>query len=385
MNKPKLIRITTVPESLGLFKGQPQFMSSHFQVIGVSSPGDKVREVEVLEGIKVHTILMTRSISPRKDLVSLWKLFFFLRKEKPLIVHSHTPKAGTLAMIAAKLAGVPHRLHTVAGMPLLIAKGKKRKLLDIVEKITYFCATKIYPNSYGLEKIIIVEKYTAAKKLKVIGNGSSNGINTSYFNPIEVIGEQKNSLKKSLGLKDSDFVYLFVGRIVEDKGVNELITAFKNLSKDNNNLKLILAGYFENDLNPILPETVLEIKNNVNILNVGYQSDIRSFYAISDVFTFPSYREGFPNVVLQAGSMGLPCIVTNINGCNEIIIEGVNGIIVPPMNAKILEDKMLLVYKNTEYKNKLKTKARELIVTRYEQDVLWSEILAEYKKLLKHV
>src|SRR5690554_4338580 len=168
--KPKLIRITTVPQSLySLLKGQLKFMSkSGFDVIGVSSPGEELKQVEVQEGIPTYAVPMTRTIAPFKDLVSLYKLYKIIRKEKPQIVHTHTPKAGTLGMLAAKLAGVPHRLHTIAGLPLLVTKGNKRKLLDFVEKKTYGWATKVYPNSKGLYEIILKNKYTTVDKLKVI-------------------------------------------------------------------------------------------------------------------------------------------------------------------------------------------------------------------------
>src|SRR5690606_18602345 len=169
--KPKLIRITTVPQSLrGLLKGQLKFMSENgFDVIGVSSPGEALNDVEKNEGVKTVGIEMTRTISPLKDLQALFRLIHLFRKEKPQIVHTHTPKAGLLGMMAAKIAGVPHRLHTVAGMPLTVATGTKRHLLKQMEKLTYACATKVYPNSLGLKKIILEEKFTFPKKLKVIG------------------------------------------------------------------------------------------------------------------------------------------------------------------------------------------------------------------------
>src|SRR5690606_10290970 len=165
--KPKLIRITTVPQSLrGLLRGQLKFMSQNgYEVLGVSSPGDALQDVAQNEGVRTVAIVMTGTISPLKDLQALFRLIQLFRKEKPQIVHTHTPKAGLLGMMAAKIAGVPHRLHTVAGMPLTVATGNKRKLLNTIEKLTYACATKVYPNSYGLQKIILREKFTNPTKL----------------------------------------------------------------------------------------------------------------------------------------------------------------------------------------------------------------------------
>jgi glycosyltransferase involved in cell wall biosynthesis len=385
MSKAKLIRITTVPESLGLFKGQPKFMSAYYEIIGVSSPGEKVNEVEETEGILVHTIPMTRTISPFKDLISLWRLYEFLIKEKPLIVHSHTPKAGTIAMIASKLAGVPHRLHTVAGLPLITTTGAKRKLLNTVEKITYACATKIYPNSYGLMNFIIKNKFAKESKVKVLGNGSSNGIDITFFNTNQVNKEQCQLLKKELQIKDTEFIYIFIGRLVTDKGINELVSAFEKVNKVFKNTKLLLLGYPEKELDPLKPETELLIERNASILALGFKNDVRPYLAIADVFTFPSYREGFPNVVMQAGAMGLPSIVTNINGSNEIIEDEVNGVIIPVKDSRALETNMRLLMENSKLRDKLKSNARKMIVSRYSQQELWLEILKEYQSLEQNV
>lgn len=383
--KNKLIRITTVPESLGLFKGQPRFMSSYFEVIGVASPGKKVKEVEELENIKIFTIPMTRTISPFKDIIALCKLYFFLKQEKPAIVHSHTPKAGTLAMIASFLAGVPHRLHTVAGMPLITATGFKRVILNMVERITYACATKVYPNSFGLRQFIVDNHFATESKIKVIANGSSNGIDTAFFDPVQIGDLQKDRLRDELKISSNDFVFIFMGRLVTDKGINELISAFKNLNQTYSDTKLLLLGYQEKELDPLDRKTIHEIENNSSILAVGFQSDVRPYLAISHCLTFPSYREGFPNVVMQAGAMGLPSIVTDINGCNEIIIEGINGLLVQPGDTKNLQEKMFLLLSNDVVRRNLGCNAREKIVSRYNQKDLWEEILMEYRNLTEYV
>ena len=253
--KKKLIRITTVPSALGtLLKGQLRFMSDHYEVTGISSTGNGLlNQVGEKEGIKVVPVEMTRKITPLKDLKATWKLYKTFKRIKPFIVHTHTPKAGTLGMLAAYLAGVPHRLHTIAGLPLLEATGKKRWLLDTVEKLTYRFATKIYPNSFGLNQIILDNNYTSLAKLKVIGNGSSNGIDTSHFNPGLYKQTEKEELRKTLGIEQNDYVYIFVGRLVGDKGINEMIEAFKKITYESNNAnrrgpskrRAILFCYFQ--------------------------------------------------------------------------------------------------------------------------------------------
>ena len=387
----KLIRITTVPISFKvLLKGQLRFMASNgFDVKGVSSEGEELREIHENEGIVMEAINMSRKITPFQDLKSLWEMWNFLRKEKPQIVHTHTPKAGIIGMLAARLAGVPHRLHTVAGLPLMEATGTKRKILNFVEKLTYSSATRVYPNSKGLYDFILQNNFTQSNKLKIIANGSSNGIDTAFFSPDQVTEIERVTLREKLNIQPDDFVFVFVGRIVSDKGINELIKAFSELQAAENNepagIKLLLVGGLENDLDPLNPETLAEINQNKDIISVGFQQDVRSFFAIADALVFPSYREGFPNVVMQAGAMGLPSIVSDINGCNEIIIEGENGLIIPSKNVEKLKEKMLTLAKDKNLYTKLKGNSRRMIENRYEQSVVWNALLEEYEGLLQSV
>ena len=387
----KLIRITTVPLSLKvLLKGQLRFMASNgFDVKGVSSEGEELKEVRENEGIVMKAINMSREITPFQDLKSLWEMWNFLRKEKPQIVHTHTPKAGIIGMLAARLAGVPHRLHTVAGLPLMEATGIKRKILNFVEKLTYSSATRVYPNSKGLYDFILQNNFTQSNKLKIIANGSSNGINTTFFSPAQVSEIEKVALREKLNIHSDDFVFVFVGRIVSDKGINELIKAFSELQAAGNNeltgIKLLLVGGLESDLDPLNPETLAEINQNKDIISAGFQQDVRPFFAISDALVFPSYREGFPNVVMQAGAMGLPSIVSDINGCNEIIVEGENGLIIPSKNVEKLKEKMLTLARDKNLYIKLKENSRRMIESRYEQSVVWNALLEEYEGLLQSV
>jgi glycosyltransferase involved in cell wall biosynthesis len=377
----KLIRITTVPLSLDkLLSGQLKYMNDFFEVIAVSSENEYLKKIGVKEGIKTFPIEMSRKITPIKDLIALVKLFLFLKKEKPLIVHSHTPKAGLLAMIASKWAGVPIRLHTVAGLPLIESKGLKRKVLEIIEKVTYSCATMVYPNSKGLYDFILANNFAKYTKLKVINNGSSNGIDTKHFSAEQVTKLQRQTLRTTLGIQADDFVFVFVGRLVGDKGINELVQAFKNIIHQNMQIKLLLVGMYESDLDPIEKHTKEEINNNKNILFAGYQNDIKPYLAVSKALVLASYREGFPNVVMQAGAMGLPAIVTDINGCNEIIIEGKNGIIIPVKNSKAIENAVLKLVQQKDFFTVLQANARQMISSRYEQEAMWEAILEEYNQ-----
>jgi len=382
VSKPKLIRITTVPVSLDkLLEGQLAFMKEYFNILAVSSDKNYLEKIGLREGVNTYTIELTRKITPVKDIRALYKMYRLFLKEKPFIVHTHTPKAGTIGMVAAWLANVPHRLHTIAGLPLLETKGIKRYILTAVEKATYACATDIYSNSYGLYKIILDNNFLSPNKIKVLGHGSSNGINLSFFNPRLFDSKFKKKIKDKFNIQENDYVFIYVGRVVKNKGINELVRAFSELQLIYRDIKLLLVGTFENDLDPLSEYTYNQIQINKNIIYTGYQTDVRPFLAIAKLFVFPSYREGFPNVVMQAGAMGLPSIVTDINGCNEIIKNKKNGIIIPPKNAEILKGKMELLLLDKNLYRTLQKNTRKMIASRYQQQLIWDELLCEYRKL----
>lgn len=381
--RKKIIRVVTVPGSFGLLKGQLKFMSDYFEILGISSKGknDILQKISERESIRITSVEMTRKITPIQDLKAVWSLYKIFKREKPFIVHSHTPKAGTLSMLAALLARVPHRLHTIAGLPLVEAKGIKRVILNSVEKITYSCATKIYPNSYGLVEIILQNKFTSHYKLKVIGEGSSNGIDTNHFNPALYDDNFKKELRKKLNIPKDSFVFIFLGRLVTDKGVNELVKAFSKLSKEFTDIRLLLLGNHEKELDPLLPESEHIIETNNNIITTGWVDDVRPYFSISNALTFPSYREGFPNVVMQAAAMKLVSIVSDINGCNEIIKHDHNGIIIPVKDEEALYNAMAQVYNNKKTSIEMGNVSRKLILSNYERSEVWNALLKEYNSL----
>lgn len=381
--KKKLIRVTTVPYSLGgLLRGQLKYMSAYFEVVGIASSGEgHLDKVGLQEGIRTIPVEMTRKITPFKDLKALWKLYRIFRKEKPFFVHTHTPKAGLLGMIASYLARVPHRLHDIAGLPLVEATGLKLVVLKMVEKLTYGCASRVYPNSRGMHKMVLDNKFAPPAKFKVLDKISSNGVNTSHFNPALLEESELMKLRKSLDIVPDDFVCIFVGRLVKDKGVNELVAVFELLSIKYKHLKLLMLGSYENHLDPLDKKTENIIQNNTALKYVGSQADVRPYMAISDILVFPSYREGFPNVPMEAGAMGLPAVVSDINGCNEIIEHGRNGLIVPLKDEVALGQAIEKLMKDRELLNSMATNARPMVITRYEQESIWKEILKEYKRL----
>ncbi|MCH4823816.1 glycosyltransferase family 4 protein [Gramella lutea] len=378
----KLVRITTIPLSLEkLLEGQLTFMNRYYNVTAVSSEKNRLDKYGKDNSVSTYHVEMTRAITPGKDLRSLISLYQFLKKEKPLIVHTHTPKAGIIGMLASKLAGVPIRLHTVAGLPLLETSGAKRKILDFVEKMTYRMATRVYPNSFELKNICLQLGYAEENKFKVLGQGSSNGIDTNYFDPEKFTDIEKTELRSKLNIPESDFIYVFVGRLVKEKGINELVKSFEKVNSEFPETTLLLVGPFEQELDPVDEDVYKTIKSHKKIITTGYQTDVRPFFAISDVLTFPSYREGFPNVVMQANAMSLPVIVSDINGCNEIVSNGINGIIVPPKKKDNLREAMILLLEDRDLRMKVKINSRKLIQDKYERKQFWQILLKEYKEL----
>ena len=383
--KSILFRTATISMSLNvLLKGQLNFLNRYYDVTAISGSDDFLLELKQREGVEVFDIEMQRQIAPIEDLKSLWKLYKYFAKEKPLIVHSITPKAGLLTMMAAKMAGVPIRMHTFTGLIFPSRTGLIQKVLINMDKLLCYCATNIYPEGKGVRADLIQYKITK-KPLKILANGNVNGIDKDYFDPELYSSEDKIQLRNELGILENDFVFIFVGRLVRDKGINELIAAFLKLQSNSKKVKLLLVGPFENDLDPLNIETIKAIHECNTIITVGFQEDVRPYYAFSDALVFPSYREGFPNVVLQAGAMGLPCIVTNISGCNEIIIEGQNGTIIPVKNESGIYNAMIKLSSDKDYYSVLKSNARKMITSRYEQQVVWEALLAEYKSLEKNV
>lgn len=378
----KIIRVATVPLSLNiLLRNQFKFLRKYYHVVAISSPGEDLFEVGTRENVNINGIEIKRKISIINDITALYKLYVYFRKEKPLIVHSITPKAGLLSMMAAKLAGIPIRMHTFTGLIFPTSTGAMKHLLIWMDRLLCYCATNIYPEGQGVRNDLV--KYNITKKpLKILANGNVNGIDLTFFDPSIFSEEDKLSLKEKLAILPDDFVFIFIGRLVKDKGINELIHAFKKLSSSKT--KLLLVGSLEPD-HGLEDDTLHEMKNNPDIISVGFQKDVRLFLAISDVLVFPSYREGFPNVVMQAGAMGLPSIVTDINGSNEIIIDQENGIIIPSKNDLTLHESMLMISKDHAVREKLKRNARQMIADRYQQSVVLNALLEEYKNLEKNV
>jgi len=376
--RAKLIRMTAHSKTLGLLKGQIKFLSQEMDVILVAKDTGNLKELAKNEGVQYRDIDIHREISIFNDLKSLVALIKLFIKEKPDIVHANTPKGALLGLVAAKVCGVKHRIYNVNGLRFETATGTFRQLLIAMEKIACACATKVIPQSNGVVDVIRREHITK-KPLSVILNGSGNGVDTDWFDAsIPEITEKANKIKA--GYNGISFV--FVGRLVGDKGVNELVKAFDRLSKEFNDVQLNLIGGREEKLDPLKAETLKTIESNSRIIEFGNQKDVRPYLAASDIFVLPSYREGFPNVVLEASAMGLPCIVSDVNGATDAIQNGINGVVVPKRDSEALYQAMKNIYLDTEIRTGMASKARPMVKERFNRSDVWMATLEMYKSNL---
>lgn len=374
--KNKLLRSVTVPQSIGFFEEVMMRMNKDgYETVVVTSPGKELeafRQRHPQE--KTIEVPMKRHISLTKDLKSLCQMIRVIKKEKPYMVHSMTPKAGLISMVAAWLTGVPVRIHTFTGLVWPTATGIKRKILMATDWLTCACATHIIPEGQGV--LNDLKNHAVCRKpMKVLGYGNVKGVDMERFNPARFANVKKNKKK---------FRFIFVGRIVGDKGINELVEAFVRLNQEYTDTELTLVGKYEKSLDPVKPETLKIIEDNPNIDACGpkYGDELLVEYMKSDCFVMPSYREGFPNTVIEAGAMGLPSVVTDINGSREIIVHGENGLIVPSKNTDILYEAMKIILLDTAVREKMKVNARPLINTRFEKSFVQRCLIEFYEEIL---
>lgn len=353
----KIIRAATIGLSLNVFcKGLlRELRDEGYDVVALSSPDEELDELGRREGVRTIGVSMERRMSPFKDVVSLLHLIGVMIKERPYMVHSMTPKAGLLCMVAAWLAHVPVRVHTFTGLVWPTATGFSRKVLMLTDKITCFCATHVIPEGEGVKSDL--QRCITSKPMKVLGFGNVKGVNLDYW-------KRRNDVSHE---KSDAFTFVYVGRIVRDKGINELANAFVRLNAEYPSSRLIMVGPEEDDQDPVSPHTRRLINECEAIEAVGCQKDVRLFYEKSDAFVFPSYREGFPNVVIEAGAMGLPSIVTDINGSREIIKDGENGRVIPSKSEDALYEAMKWMMEHPKDVERMANNARPMVAERYEE------------------
>lgn len=375
--KIKLVRLTTHSQTLGLLKGQIGFIGKEMDVILVAKDTGNLRQLAASEGVQYRDIDMHREINIVADLKSLVALIKLFRHERPDIVHANTPKGALLGLLAAWICRVPKRIYNVNGLRFETATGNLRRFLVAMEKIACICATKVIPQSNGVADVVRQNCITS-KPLNVILNGSGNGVDINYFNP-ELTDVKTKAQEIQGGFEAVN--YVFVGRLVGDKGVNELVEAFCRLNAEYPDTKLHLVGGREETLDALRPETIEKIETNSAIIEHGRQSDVRPFLRASDVFVLPSYREGFPNVVLEAMAMSKPCIATDVNGAMDAIEHGKTGFIIPKRDVDILYYTMATLYSDSTLRVSMGEAARLRVSALFNCQDVWRATLDMYHNL----
>ena len=381
-NKKKLIRATTVPMSLTSFcTGLLKELSEQYEVIALSSPGKELEQIHNTDGVRTIAVPMERHISLTKDIIALFRMIRVFMKEKPYMVHSMTPKAGLLCMMAAWICRVPRRVHTFTGLVWPTTTGVKRFILMLTDKILCLCATHIIPEGQGVLQDL--QAHITRKPMKVLGYGNVKGVDVNYWDKTESVKEEGRKVRRRYGI-EQEFTFLYVGRIVKEKGINELVDAFKELNSLYPESRLLLVGPEENNLDPISEKSREIIGRLPSIITTGpaYGRNLLNFYSAADCLILPSYREGFPNTPIEAGAMGLPCIVTDINGSREIIEDGKNGLVVPSKDSLALLTAMTALIENKPLYNMMADNARPMIVARFEQGFVRKCLYDYYNEIM---
>ena len=373
-NKNKIIRSVTVPQSLDFCREMMiKMRAMGYDMVAVTSPGPELDELRDVDGFHCVAVPMERHISVVNDLKSLIRMIGVFRKEKPQVVHSMTPKAGMICMVAAWLTHVPVRIHTFTGLVWPTATGMKRKLLMMTDWLTCACATHVIPEGQGVLNDLKNGGITK-KPMKVLGYGNVKGVDMERFSPARFAVTKNPDV----------FTFVFVGRIVSDKGINELVEAFVKLHDKYKNARLVLVGNYEHNLDPVSDKTrqLIDTNDGIEACGAKYGDDLLQMYVDADCFVMPSYREGFPNTVLEAGAMGLPSIVTDINGSREIIENEKNGLIVPSKNADALYAAMERMLTDEKARGIMKSNARPMIASRFERGFVQSCLIEFYERVL---
>lgn len=371
--------ITTTPKAF--FDGQFKFLAENgIENIVVANTiiDEEFRERNQVQGIECP---IERRISPISDLKAINSLVANIHRLNPDIIVGHTPKGAMVAMIAGKLAGVKRRVYYRHGYIYTTATGVKRILLKSIEKLTSTLATNILNVSPSIGEIAVEDGLNKVENQSVIGLGTCGGIDTrEIFNPALCNEEDINTFKKSLGISKDDFIVGFAGRLCKDKGIVELIDGFRVFRSNNPHIKaklLLLGPYDERD---VLPDNVKEeISNSVDIISTGNvdKKDIFKYYALMDLFVFPSHREGFGMCVIEASAMEVPVLVSKSHGCVDSIKEHISGEYIE-LSADGVAKGIEMMLKNPKLKDYGKN-GREWVCNNFDSRVLWPKILDMYK------
>lgn len=374
--------MTTVPQTLGFFSGQVQYMMQRgFEVHVVSSPGPELEHFADREGVVAHSATMKRAIDPIGDISAVLALVRIFREIRPVIVHAHTPKAGLLGMIAASAVGVPVRIYHIHGFPYLTARGVKRHLLQLTERVSCRLAHQVLCVSNSVRDVAVDDRICSSG-VAVLGQGSINGVDAELrFNPACVEPSSRAEFRVKYGLSEGALAVGFVGRIVRDKGISELAQAWSVLREQFSDAHLFVVGELESR-DAITSDMEQLLRQDSRIHLTGPMDDMPQVYSALDLVVLPSYREGFPVVPLEAAAMGLPVIATDVPGCREAVIHDVTGLLVPARDADALARAICLYVSDAQLRRRHGAAGRERVRRDFAQQPLWEAQFLEYERLL---
>ncbi len=380
--QPHILFAVTVSMSCGFYRGMLRHLEdAGFSTTLVSAPGTQLNEVSSSQGAASVAVPMEREIRPLHDLVSLWRLYRTMRTALPDVVDASTPKAGLLGSLAAMLARVPCRVYTLRGLRMETATGLKRLVLWLAERLACACAHRVVPVSKSLRLRAIGLKLVSPEKARALGDGTC-GVNTEHFTPRNRNSEQVAQLRQALGLTGNETVIGFAGRFVKDKGIRELVEAFRELSASRPDLRLLLVGDFE-DGDAVEPEVRSYIESTPTILLPGFVADAAPYYALMDVFVLPTYREGFPGVPLEAQASEVPVVTTNATGAVDSVRHGMTGLIVPLKDAKALTAAIGTLLRKPEMRANMGHAGRKWMEHAFRPEVVWLAHVEMYREMLE--
>lgn len=379
----RLLYMVTVPISArAFFPDQLKFFQNNgFDVHLASSPSPEQELLAVAnrEGVQAHAIPMKREIAPIHDLQSLFATWKFMRQLRPSITNLGTPKAGLIGGIAAVLSRVPVRIYTLHGLRLETARGLTRFLLIWMERLACLCAHRVVCVGPSLRDRAIQFKLFPSNKAVVLRNGTCNGIDVQRFMSLEV-ERQSEALRKSLNIPFGNPVIGFVGRLVRDKGISDLIEAFKIIHATDSSVHLLLLGNYE-DGDPVPASVRQYIETHSNIIQPGFVSDTAPYYHLMDVMAFPTYREGFPTSPLEAAAAKKPVVATDATGVADAVLDKVTGYIVPIGDVNALSNKLQQLLTDRSLSQKFGQAGYDRVLRDFQPQMIWQELYKLYNDL----
>jgi len=368
--------------SLMFLRGQIAHLKRHgYELIAVSSPGEELKRFGKEQDIDVVGVEIPRAIPPLRDTRALAELTSVLRRLRPTIVHAHTPKGGLLGMLAASLARVPVRVYHMRGLPMMTAIGPRRRLLSLTERVSCRAAHQVISVSASIKDIAIAERLCPARKITTLAAGSGNGVDTDRFDPKALDTGARQTTRARYDIPNNALVLGFVGRIVQDKGVVELLDAAEQLFAEFPSLHLLLVGMLEEK--DAVPARVRErLANHPQIHWRGADWNTPPLYAAMDIVALPTYREGFPNVPLEAAAMKLPIVATDIPGCRDAIVHEQTGILIPVRDTTALAGALRRYLTDESLRTRHGESARGRVLAEFRQEAIWNGIHDTYQTLL---